>query len=83
MPADQRLWPDDRDRIGRSRAEPVEPDERQPIRIGQPHAPGRLPSQNVQLMAQKQDLGLKPAARLGQRNQPVPQQSDRPEHGTR
>jgi hypothetical protein len=55
-----------------ARAKPIEPEERQPVCLGQLHAPGCLAPQNVQLMAQKQDLSLTLASRLGQRNQPLP-----------
>ena len=41
-------------------AEAIEPDECQPIRIGQPHAPRCPPAQNVQLMAENKILSLEP-----------------------
>src|SRR5262249_47840362 len=50
MPANHGLWPDDRDGVQHARAEAIEPDEGQPIRIGQPKTPRRTSPQNVHLM---------------------------------
>jgi len=72
MPADQRLRSDNRNGNNCGGAKPIEPDEQKPIRVGQPHAPRHFAPQDVQLMAQQQDLDLKPPSRLDQRNQPTP-----------
>jgi hypothetical protein len=50
----QRLRADDRDGTHHGRAEPIEPDERQPIVIRQPYAPRCPPAQNVNLMVEDQ-----------------------------
>ena len=58
----------------------IEPDEGQPIRIGQPRALRRTPAQNVQLMAENKILSFEPASRLHERPQPMQQQLEHPQH---
>src|SRR5262249_54220966 len=71
MPADHGLWSYDRDGVQHARAEAIEPDEGQPIRIGQVQAPRCPPAQNVHLMAENKVLSFGPASRLHERPQPM------------
>jgi hypothetical protein len=80
MPSDQGLGPDDRDNINDRRAKAIKPNECQPVRIGHPNAPRRLPTQNVQLMTQDKVLCLEPPSRLHERCQPPQCQGSHPQH---
>src|SRR5262249_56078875 len=80
MPANHGLWSDDRDGVQHARAEAIEPDEGQSIRIGQPQAPRYSPAQYVHLMAERKILSFDPASRLHERPQPVQQQLEHPQH---
>jgi hypothetical protein len=80
MPANHGFWSDYHYDVHYTRAEAIEPDEGQPIRIGQPQAPRRTSSQNVHLMAENKILSFEPTARLHERCQPMQQQFDHPQH---
>jgi hypothetical protein len=80
MPANHGLWPNDRDGIDYARAEAIEPDEGQPIRIGQPEAPRRTSPQNVHLMTENEILSFEPTSRFHERRQPMQQQFDHSQH---
>src|SRR5215510_9931783 len=71
MPTNHGLWSNDRDGVHHARAATIEPDEGQPIRIGQPQAPRCPPAQNVHLMAENKILSFEPAPRPHQRCQPM------------
>jgi hypothetical protein len=83
MPANHSLWSDDRNRVHYRRAEAIEPDECQPVRIGQPQAPRRTSAQYVYLMAENKILSFEPVSRLHERRQPMQQQFHHPQHATR
>jgi hypothetical protein len=63
MPAYDRLGPQDCERAQHARPQSIEPDEQQPITARQARPPGSGSPQDVQLMAEKQNLGLKPRSR--------------------
>jgi hypothetical protein len=80
MPANHSLWSDDPNRVHHARTETIEPDEGQPVSIGQPEAPRRTSAQYVHLMAENEILSFEPTSRLHQRHQPMQQQFDHPKH---
>jgi hypothetical protein len=80
VPTNYGFGPYDQDGINHTRAEAIEPDERQPIGIGRPAASGYLSPQYVRLMTEKEILGFEPAARFHQRRQPMHQQFDHSQH---
>jgi hypothetical protein len=71
MPADQYFRSDDRNGLQSDGAEAIEPDECQPICVGQPQALRCPPAQNVELMTKNEIIGFEPVSRLQQRCQPI------------
>ena len=73
------LWSDDRYGVHYARAEAIEPDEGQPIRIGQRQATRRTSAQYVHLMAENKIFSFEPVSRFHERRQPMQHQFDHPQ----
>jgi hypothetical protein len=80
MPSHDRLGLNDDGSVQQRWHETIEPDKEQSGRWREPWSGGKPASQQVQLMAQKDNLGLQPRLRLERRRQYVKQQAEERDH---
>jgi len=75
MPANDGLWPNDRQRRSHNRKQSVEPDEHQPVKGVEPKSLRRYPPQDQDLLAQNQIFAFKSRSRSEQPDDSAPNQS--------
>jgi hypothetical protein len=83
VPSDDRIRLDDDSSIQQRRHKAIEPDEEQSVPWREPWPGGLSAPQQVQLMAQEDNLGLKPGLRLERRSQYMQQQAEERNHPPR
>jgi hypothetical protein len=83
VPSHDRVGLDDDGGVQQRRHQAIEPDKEQSVRWREPWLGGNPAPQQVQLMAQEDNLGLQPCLRLERRRQYVKQQAKERNHSAR